>query len=76
MTEATNGENTLYGTQRMLNALNLLPGDSPEALLRKVKADIDRFAGETPQFDDITMLCLKRQSLPESESLTQELEEM
>ncbi len=59
--EATNRESTLYGTQRMLAALNRTPGATPEMLLREVKADIDQFVGDSPQFDDITMLCLKRQ---------------
>ena len=62
VTEATNEENVLYGTQRMLDTLNLTPGASPQSLLRAVKSDIDRFVGKAPQFDDITMLCLKRQS--------------
>ncbi len=58
--EATNAENIQYGTERMLNALNSVPDASPEHLLLEVKADIDRFVGEASQFDDITMLCLKR----------------
>ena len=62
VTEATNEENVLYGTQRMLDTLILTPGASTQSLLRAVKSDIDRFVGEAPQFDDITMLCLKRQS--------------
>lgn len=57
--EATDASNTLYGTDRMLSALNA-GGDTPEALLAAVKADIDRFVGEAPQFDDITMLSLQR----------------
>lgn len=62
--EATDARNTLYGTQRMLDALNRNPGAGPEALLRQVKADIDAFVGEAPQFDDITMLALKVKELP------------
>jgi sigma-B regulation protein RsbU (phosphoserine phosphatase) len=27
-------------------------------MCRAVKEDIDRFVGDAPQFDDITMLCL------------------
>ena len=58
--EATDAGNTLYGTQRMLQALNACPGSLPEGLLRAVKEDIDRFVGQAPQFDDITMLSLQR----------------
>lgn len=31
----------------------------PSELLPKIKADIDAFVGDAPQFDDITMLCLE-----------------
>lgn len=57
--EATDANETLYGTDRMLAALNDGEADEPKELLRRVKADIDRFVGEAPQFDDITMLGLK-----------------
>jgi sigma-B regulation protein RsbU (phosphoserine phosphatase) len=54
--EATNAGNELFGTQRMLDALNADPGASPQALLAGVRQSIDAFVGEAPQFDDITML--------------------
>ena len=58
--EATDASNTLYGTDRMLAALNQGRDLGPEGLLHQVKADIDRFVGAAPQFDDITMLSLQR----------------
>ena len=58
--EATDGANTLYGTDRMLEALNRLPGAGPQELLGAVKGSIDRFVGSAPQFDDITMLAFQR----------------
>ena len=60
VTEATDAHNTLYGTDRMLTALNARPEGNPRSLLAEIKGDIDRFVEEAPQFDDITMLCLKR----------------
>lgn len=57
--EATDGKNELFGTERMLTALNLHLGDTPDVLLPEVKAEVDRFVGEAPQFDDITMLGLR-----------------
>ena len=60
VTEATDAHNTLYGTDRMLTALNARPEGNPRSLLAEIKGDIDRFVGDAPQFDDITMLCLKR----------------
>ena len=49
--EATNGENVLYGTDRMLSALNASGACKPKKLLDAVKADIDRFVGDAPQFE-------------------------
>ena len=63
--EATDKANTLYGTERMLSALNRAPEADPKALLQTVREDIDHFVGNAPQFDDITMLCLKRQTPPQ-----------
>ena len=54
--EATDSHNELFGTDRMLKALNRDPNADPETLLRTVREDIDAFVGEAPQFDDITML--------------------
>ena len=59
VTEATDAENQLYGSQRLHRALNDNLDANPEALLAAVKADVDRFVGDAPQFDDITMLCLE-----------------
>lgn len=57
--EATNSENELYGYDRMLAALNRDQGASLEGTLKGLRADIDEFVGEAPQFDDITMLALE-----------------
>lgn len=56
--EATNAHDELFGTDRMLAALNRNSTASPQELLQAVKEDIDAFVGEAPQFDDITMLCM------------------
>ncbi len=58
VTEATNANNKLYGMERLEIALNRVKEKTPEEILTAVKADIDAFVGEAPQFDDITMLCL------------------
>ncbi len=59
VTEATNADNQLFGTDRMLEALNKEPDASPQRLLRNVRNGINRFVGSAPQFDDITMLALR-----------------
>ena len=59
VTEATNGEHELFGTDRMLKALNKEPDAEPDQLLKNVMDDIHRFMDGEDQFDDITMMCLK-----------------
>lgn len=56
VTEATNVQNELYGMERLKNILDANVDKKPEEILKAVKADIDKFVGEAPQFDDITML--------------------
>ena len=54
--EATNTENKLYGEDRLLEFMNRNSDVPATELLPKLKANIDEFVGEAPQFDDITML--------------------
>lgn len=56
--EATDANNELFGTDRMLEALNADPNAAPNELLKNVRAAIDGFVGAAEQFDDITMLCM------------------
>lgn len=56
--EATDSQNQLYGTERMIDALNRNNNSEPQQLISDVYADIDRFVGEAMQFDDITMLAI------------------
>ena len=57
--EATDEENKLFGTDRMIETLNRDPNLPPEMLVNTMKESIDEFVGEAPQFDDLTMLCIK-----------------
>ena len=54
--EATNVENKLYGEDRLLTFMNQSASMEATKLLPALKANIDKFVGEAPQFDDITML--------------------
>lgn len=56
--EATNSSNELYGTARLLDALNRYKADEPEVILDHVRADVDAFVKDAPQFDDLTMLSM------------------
>ena len=59
VTEATSAEEELFGEERMLNALNAHAEETPEKIVRGVREHIDAFVKDAPQFDDITMLCLR-----------------
>ena len=59
VTEATSAEEELFGEERMLNALNAHAEETPEEIVRGVREHIDAFVKDAPQFDDITMLCLR-----------------
>ena len=56
VTEATNTENILYGEDRLLSFMNQNATIEATAFLPALKANIDEFVGDAPQFDDITML--------------------
>ena len=60
--EATDATNTLYGTDRMLAALNAARGGSCRQTLEALHRDVDTFVGGADQFDDITMLCIERRN--------------
>jgi sigma-B regulation protein RsbU (phosphoserine phosphatase) len=56
--EATNADQELFGTERMLAALNEAPAASPVEMLRNMRRAVDGFVKEAEQFDDLTMLGL------------------
>ncbi len=66
--EATNAQKKLFGNERMLQALSdslpLSRGTGKtgvpdlKILLWDVRREVDRFVGEAPQFDDLTMMCV------------------
>ncbi len=57
--EATNAQEELFGTDRMLEVLNQHTEDAPKELVEHLKGAIETFVGEAPQFDDLTMLCVR-----------------
>ena len=59
VTEATNPDKQLYGEDRLQEFLNAHQEDALQEVLERLKADIDAFAGEAEQFDDITMVTLQ-----------------
>lgn len=59
VTEAANQDNELYGMKRLEKILARNKDCTASELLPRVKEDIDKFVGEAPQSDDITMLCME-----------------
>ncbi len=64
--EATSEAVELYGTDRMLVALNQWKDASLPNLLQGVKDHVDAFVGNAPQFDDLTMLAFQIKSVGQS----------
>ncbi len=67
--EAVNESKEEFGEERFLDALNRNAGAEPEELIRQVHKAVNGFAGDAPQFDDLTMLSVKyygvQSSVPE-----------
>ena len=59
VTEATDGEERMFGEDRLLETVNSVPFTNPKDLLTHVHDKIDGFVGDAPQFDDMTMLCMR-----------------
>ncbi|MBR5338078.1 MAG: SpoIIE family protein phosphatase [Lachnospiraceae bacterium] len=57
--EAMNSQNELFGMERTVNALNMVPDSSPEEILAGVDNAVRDFVGGAEQFDDLTMLCIE-----------------
>lgn len=57
--EATNADEEMFGTDRMIEALNTDPGAAPKQILKNVRSAVDDFVKDAEQFDDLTMLCLE-----------------
>lgn len=57
--EATSADNELFGVERMTKALNVDPEGTPEEILANVQDAVDKFVDKAPQFDDLTMLCVR-----------------
>jgi len=57
--EATNAHGEMFGTERMINALNDDPDASPSSVLKNIRRSVDAFVDGAEQFDDLTMLCFE-----------------
>ena len=62
--EATNASSEMFGTGRMLDALNAAPDADLKAILGNVRTAVDGFVKDAEQFDDMTMLCMVYKGIP------------
>ena len=62
VTEATDAHNQLFGDDRLLEAVRSSGNLNMRYTCKLIKQKVDEFVGEAPQFDDITMLGIKRKT--------------
>ena len=49
----------MFGTDRMIEALNIDPNAAPQQILKNVREAVDDFVKDAEQFDDLTMMCFE-----------------
>ena len=69
--ESASTTNELFGGQRLLDTLNRDADAGPEELVRRVLDAAEQFAQGAPQFDDITMLCMKYRGVQDQQDRRQ-----
>ena len=64
VTEAFNDKSQEFGEKRLMEAVQALPDQEPEDDVSSIITAVENFAGDEPQFDDITcvVLCCKENS--------------
>ena len=77
VTDASNAQGEMFGMDRLEKAVNTDTDASPREICGNVTRAVDRFVRETPQFDDLTMLCLEyrgtgRAAVPAADELAPE----
>lgn len=66
LTEAMNAEEEELGAERVFDELNQIIHNaqaSPKLLIERMTQAVHNFAGDTEQSDDLTLLCIRRESL-------------
>ena len=57
--EASDKDFNMFMYKRMLESLNRDKEGTPEEILEGVRRSVKEFVGDSPQFDDLTMLCVE-----------------
>ena len=64
--EASNAAKEFFGLERTVAALNQDAGETPRKILENVHGAVEQFVAGAPQFDDLTMMCLQYNGIPDS----------
>ncbi len=59
VTEAINAQEEIFGEKRLLDIVRENVHLSAQAILDRILSDVKKFAGDMPQFDDITLFIVK-----------------
>lgn len=57
--EATDGDDRMYGIDRMLETLNRHKDESPRQIIDGIRENVSEFVGTAQPFDDLTALCVE-----------------
>ena len=60
LTDAQNADGEEFGEARLHDLLRSLAGQNASAIISRVLAAVEVFVNNTPQFDDMTILVLRR----------------
>ncbi len=59
ITEAMNGQNEEWGLENFLEAVKVAADEGANSVLNNVRQRLNRFVGNQPQYDDMTLLALR-----------------
>lgn len=59
VTEAENGEGAMFGEERLYAVIEAAADRAAGEVAEAIRDAVARFAGEAPQFDDITVVVLR-----------------
>jgi sigma-B regulation protein RsbU (phosphoserine phosphatase) len=60
ITDAANASNQPFGSERLASLIGEYRNDRSSLLIERIVDGVNRHAGDTPQFDDLTVLVIKR----------------
>ncbi len=66
--EACNEEQEFFGLERTVSALNQDVNETPQKILENVRNAVKEFVAGAPQFDDLTMMCLQYNGIPDGQN--------